>query len=328
MASKDKIMETRLANHGMTSKSRMYVTKAGSWTRDNIENKTYEDWVKTFTSTTCESRNRPSFGLQEMAHTLLLAEPRLQEGVDRGLYGVGIAKLLESISANKENLEQLDGASTCAKTSASIKAGVQATVLWLRDLYNKKIFRALLPVLFTQGEVLRHVSQQLAEWTSACGDTETFADNISRVNDQPHPEQLKEFVRDKKHPEKKLIGYFTDTLAGASVAPKNSKRVSTSSFANWDDDEEDADGEGGDAAATPREKKQKKRSSKNPEDDAADEQQSEEAVRKTPSRKRRKHSAEHRDEDPAGEEQGDDVAAKTPTSKHKKHRGEELEDEN
>ena len=76
------VPEVRLANHGLTSKSRMYPTKNGSWTRDGIEKKTYSEWKATFSGTSTESRNRPVYGFQEMAHTLLLAEARLRDGVD------------------------------------------------------------------------------------------------------------------------------------------------------------------------------------------------------------------------------------------------------
>ena len=80
------------------------IVLVGKWTRDGIENKTYEDWVSTFSATTVESRNRPFFGIQEFAHTLLLAEPILQEGLEKGVFGPAIQTLCDLIAKNKNGV--------------------------------------------------------------------------------------------------------------------------------------------------------------------------------------------------------------------------------
>ena len=187
-----KIPEVRLANHPMTSKSRMYVTKAGSWTKNAMEGMSYDQWTGTFSSSTVESRNRPNYGLQEFAHTLVLGEDKLRLGLQQGIYGPAVQQLVDQIGGHREALAQLDGASKVVKSAASVKAAVKEIVEWLAQLATKPKLKRLLPVLWTNGEIARHVAQQLAEWVSVAGDPVKFASEVPRVGDQPCSSLMRE----------------------------------------------------------------------------------------------------------------------------------------
>lgn len=95
-ASKSKIAEVRLNMHQLTSKSRLYITKAGAVTKNKIEEMDFDTFTKEFKADNCESRNRPNYGLQELAHTLLCAKPVFEEMTEQGLFGPGIALLLKA----------------------------------------------------------------------------------------------------------------------------------------------------------------------------------------------------------------------------------------
>ena len=182
------IQEVRLSAHPLTSKSRMYPTKDGSWTKNDIENMSYEQMVAGYNGQNSESRNRPQMGIKEFAHTMLLGLPELRKGLEQGIYGPALAKLADQIEEHKEALAQLDGASKAIKTEASVNAGVNEIATWLQELSTKPNFKAMLPVLWYQGEISRHIAQQLSEWVSAIDDPMTFVAHIPRETDQLEPD--------------------------------------------------------------------------------------------------------------------------------------------
>jgi len=95
-ANKSKIAEVRLNMHQLTSKSRLYITKAGAVTKNKIEEMDFDTYTKDFKADNTESRNRPNYGLQEFAHTLICAKPVLEEMTEQGLFGPGIGLLVKA----------------------------------------------------------------------------------------------------------------------------------------------------------------------------------------------------------------------------------------
>ena len=94
-----------------------------------------QEWTSYFSGANAESRNRPGYGFQEMAHTLLLAEDRLQDGVEKGVYG-RVSKRRHSLAAAR----QLDGASDAVKSETTIELLRQdcssTSGLWLPGGYS------------------------------------------------------------------------------------------------------------------------------------------------------------------------------------------------
>ena len=102
---------------------------------DGMEKKT-----STFTGTSAESRSRPVYGFQEMAHTLLLAEDRLRDGVEKGIYGRAVEKLFKT-RKRKASPRQIDGATDVVKSVLTIEAAVSETVEWLQELDQRPASR-------------------------------------------------------------------------------------------------------------------------------------------------------------------------------------------
>jgi hypothetical protein len=213
-----RIAEVRLNSHLMTSRSRMYPTKAGVWTRNKMEDKDWAAWKLEFNAVNVESRNRVAMSLREAAHVLLLALPIMKEGVEQGVYGPVILTLVQQVDLHKEALAQVDGASGVPKTAASVQAAATELCDWFELLSTKRMLKAVLPKLHFSSEVLRHVTLQLGEWISALEDPVAYAAAITRPLDQEAPGCAR-FVRcTAGNGKRRLAEYLGSAMAPAGQA--------------------------------------------------------------------------------------------------------------
>jgi len=287
----------------------MYPTKNGSWTRSGLEDMDYKKMADTFTGSTCESRNRPTFGFQELAHTLLLAEPHLRDGVAKGIFGSAISTLISQIDGHKDALAQIDGASRAVKTKSSFSAGVSDVIEWLHELSGKGKFRELLPKLQFGGEVCRHVSQQMCEWVSAAEDPKAYAKSVTTIANQPESELLAKMTKakDSKSGRDLLKAYFKNTLSPKADKASKDDPASTEpgSFSNFMDDSDDASKDDGacadtgkDASPAPKGGKTRRANRTAEEGDGTEAPVEESAEERPPSKK---HKKRHQDDESAEE---------------------------
>jgi len=242
---KSVIAEVRLANAVMTSKSRLYPTKEGKWFKNDVEKKSFSEMVATFTPSSCESRNRPHYGIQELCHTLVLAVPHLRDGVAKGVYGPAVNALVTEIQSHHQALQQLNGAEKgVVRSRTTVKAAVEEVFDWLSKLAKNKKFRDLLPFLFVKSEIGKHVSNQLLEWTSATLDPAALAAAATQPDAQPAPKLLRKVAK-KDSVEEALSAfktYFVEVLAPASstpTVPEPADDADTDTFAFLFDEDED-----------------------------------------------------------------------------------------
>ena len=297
MAAADKIIEVRLANAVMTSKSRLYPTKDGKWFKGGYESKSYMGWTGDFNSSNAESRNRPSFGIMEFAHTLLLALPHLKEGVAKGIYGPAISVLVGQIEQHTDALRQVDGAAKdVARSHLSLSIASKEIVEWLHELQANKKFRDMLPFLFVKSEIAKHVANQFLEWTSIVGDPQAFAASVTTPAKQPASNALLKVSKatTEEKARERLVAYITEVLAPSSE--KTFQRATTvpaeDSFADWgaQNGEDAAD----DGVEEPVPKKTSKKRRLESAEEEVEEQVSTKAVKK-----RRQETAEEEIEEPA-----------------------------
>lgn len=220
----------------LSGKSRLYPTKAGSWTKNGIEKLSYSEWTSKFVANNAESRNRPEYGFMEMSHTLLLALPVLRQGIQDGVFGPVIVKLCDQIEAHKEALAQVDKASSALKTHESVTSAIGEVVGWLEELATKQQLKSLLPVLHFQGEVCRHISHQFAEWLSGVDDLPRFAASIQNVSDHAEAHYLKKFVQtpDAKRLSRYLAHAIAPNADHAGVAPVPEPVAKGAGRFDWD----------------------------------------------------------------------------------------------
>lgn len=218
----EKIPETRLNMHPLTSKSRMYVSRKGNFTKNNVEGLSFDDYVKTFSHGNVESRNRPDFALSEFAQTLLASVALFKQLVSCKLLGPGVEWLIQQVDEHADSLNILNtyGPNGMNRNLTSMKAAVEDVMAWLAEMARNKKAKALVMALFKASEASRHAAQQLSEFMSAAEDPLNYAQRIGRPRDQPCPEKLEAWKQ------KKAVGASREAMTAwfaASMSTKASK---------------------------------------------------------------------------------------------------------
>lgn len=126
-AKSEALTQVPARSHFITGGQKVAPAKDGHYTKDAVEDKSYEQWTSMFTAETADSRRRPHISISVCAQTLLALREEWRTLRASHILGAGVDPLLKLLDANAGALAVLNtfGTPGIDRSPAAIAAAIK-----------------------------------------------------------------------------------------------------------------------------------------------------------------------------------------------------------